>query len=104
MRAAFALMARDGRRVGSSFQIFRFFRGWAVTYALLFVATLLHETGHAMACLRYGGKVRSIGFVLYLFQPACYTTVTDAWLFPRKLHRIVVSLGGVYIEGFLFAI
>ncbi len=96
------LITRDLKRFWYSFLIFQFFRWWVAAYALLFFSAVLHETGHAMACMRFGGDVRAMGFILYLLQPGCYTDVTDSWLFPSRVHRIVVSLAGVYIESFLF--
>ncbi len=99
---ALGMVIHASGRFWYSFIVFRFFHGWMVAYLLLSTATVLHEFGHGMACQRFGGEVREMGFMIYLLQALCYTNVTDAWLFPKQLHRIVVSLGGIYIEAFLW--
>lgn len=98
------LIADNSRRFYGSFFTFRGFTSWTLAYVLLCCATLLHELGHAVACRRYGGEVREMGILIYFLQIGAYCNVTDAWLMPSRRHRIIVSLAGVYVEGFLFAI
>jgi putative peptide zinc metalloprotease protein len=86
-------------RLIPSFAAFTELRWLGVTYVVLFFSLILHELGHAAACARYGGRVGKIGFMLYLFRPGMYVDVSDAWLFPRARHRIVVSLAGVYVDS-----
>jgi hypothetical protein len=93
----------DGRRYGNSFMVFLFFKHWVLAWALLVAAGVVHELGHATACRRFGGNVREVGLLLYVFQPGLYTNVNDAWLMPRR-QRITVSLAGVYVEGFLWCL
>ncbi len=70
--------------------------------ALLLVAGVFHEFGHASA-LRYGGgKVRGMGIGLYLIYPALYTDVTDCYRLGRWA-RVRTDLGGFYF-GLLFAL
>ena len=66
-------------------------------WALLTVAGLVHELGHAAAC-RYGGaQPGAIGFGVYLLFPAFYTDVTDSYRLPRA-GRLRVDLGGLYFN------
>src|SRR5262245_5589496 len=97
------LIAAHASRFYFSFFMFRDFAWWGLAYVILCTATLLHELSHAVACRRYGGEVREMGILLYFLQIGAYTNVTDAWLMPSRRHRIIVSLAGVYVEGFLFA-
>jgi putative peptide zinc metalloprotease protein len=67
------------------------------TYGLFFASLLLHELGHASACLRYGAKPSEIGFTFYLFYPAFYSDVSSAWQL-RRWQRVIVDLGGAYFQ------
>lgn len=63
--------------------------------AVLIVAGVFHEFGHASA-LRYGGgKVRGMGVGLYLIYPAFYTDTTDSYRLGRWA-RVRTDLGGFY--------
>jgi putative peptide zinc metalloprotease protein len=65
--------------------------------ALLIVAGLFHEFGHA-AALRYGGgRARAMGAGLYLFIPVFYTDLTDSYRLRRGA-RIRADLGGLYFH------
>lgn len=60
-------------------------------------AALLHETGHAAACVWSGVRPGEIGFGLYLIFPAFYADVTKAWRLSRN-RRALVDLGGIYFQ------
>ena len=45
-----------------------------------------------------------MGFLLIYLNPALYTNVSDAWLFPEKSRRLWVTFSGAYFEMFLWAI
>lgn len=90
-------------RYYNSFYVFQYFDGWVATWFILAVSGLLHECGHALAVRRYGGEVREMGFLFYLLQPALYTNASDAAMMPRA-QRIMVSLAGVYVEGFVYCV
>jgi putative peptide zinc metalloprotease protein len=63
---------------------------------------VFHEFGHA-AALRYGGgKVRGMGWGLYLIYPAFYTDVTDSYRLGRWA-KIRTDIGGVYFH-LIFAV
>jgi putative peptide zinc metalloprotease protein len=63
-----------------------------------------HEFSHGLACKRYGGKVHEIGFLLIYLQPAMYCNVSDAWLFPEKSKRLLVTLAGAWFELTVWAL
>ena len=65
---------------------------------LMFMIDMLHEFGHGMTCKNFGGEVHEIGFVLFYFTPAYYCDVNDAYLFPKKSHKLWVTFAGAYIE------
>ena len=71
-------------------------------YALLTLAAVLHELGHAAAC-RYGGaRPGRIGYGVYLVFPAFYTDVTTHRL--GRAGRARTDLGGLYFNAwFLLA-
>lgn len=73
---------------------------WIAVGAMFF----LHETAHGVACTHFGGRVRDAGFMILCFLPCFYTNVSDAWLFPRRAHRVWVMLAGVFFEAFLWSV
>ena len=72
------------------------------TLVLIWLTILLtdfpHEVAHGLTCKRFGGEVHEMGFMLMYFEPAFYCNVSDAWLFPRKSHRLWVTFAGFYCE------
>ena len=70
----------------------------ATTLGLLLVAMLTHELGHATACRYGGGRPGRIGIGVYLFFPAFFTNVTDAYRLSRA-GRVRTDLGGVYFNA-----
>ena len=70
--------------------------------ALVVVAALAHELGHASG-LRHGGRqARSIGAGLYLVYPAFFTDVSEGYALSRAA-RLRTDLGGIYFH-LLFAV
>jgi putative peptide zinc metalloprotease protein len=67
------------------------------TYGLFFASLVIHELGHASACLRYGAKPSEIGFTFYLVYPAFYSDVSSAWRL-RRWQRVIVDVGGAYFQ------
>ncbi|WP_190990286.1 MinD/ParA family ATP-binding protein [Pseudarthrobacter sulfonivorans] len=66
-------------------------------FALLTLAAVVHELGHATAC-RYGGaRPGVIGVGVYLVFPAFFTNVTDSYRLGRA-GRIRTDLGGLYFN------
>ena len=73
-------------------------------WAIILLVTAAHEFGHGLTCKYFGGEVHEMGFLLLLLQPCMYCNVSDAWLFPEKSKRLLVSFAGPYFELFLWAL
>jgi multidrug resistance efflux pump len=72
---------------------------------LTFVGIVIgHEFSHGLMCKRFGGKVHEVGLLLIYLQPAMYCNVSDAWLFPEKSKRLLVTLAGAWFEIFCWAL
>src|SRR5579871_4590246 len=69
-----------------------------LVWATLVLATVCHEFAHGLTCKHYGGEVHEIGVLLIFFMPSLYCNVTDAWLFPQKRKRLLVTLAGSYCD------
>ena len=71
----------------------------SVMFSLWFVLGLygsitIHEIAHGMACRRLGGRVSEFGLMVYCGLMFAYVDTTDAWMFPRRSQRILVSFAG----------
>ncbi|QDS90146.1 hypothetical protein EC9_43520 [Rosistilla ulvae] len=58
-----------------------------------------HELGHGYACKIFGGRVPEMGMILMMGAPLAYVDASAAWTFPRRMHRLIVMLGGMYFES-----
>jgi putative peptide zinc metalloprotease protein len=68
---------------------------------VLALAIVVHEAGHAVALIRFGGTVRRAGIGWYWCAPIAFVDTSDAYALPRA-QRIVVSLAGP-LASFCFA-
>src|SRR6185295_10688621 len=75
-----------------------------LAWLTLLVIIVGHEFSHGLACKRFGGQVHEIGLLLIYLQPAMYCNVSDAWLFPEKRRRLLVTLAGAWFEVFCWAL
>jgi outer membrane lipoprotein-sorting protein len=76
--------------------------GVLLVIALVLLAAVFHEFGHASALKHHGGKVGNMGMALYIIYPAFYTDVTDNYRLSRWA-RISTDLGGIYFH-LIFAV
>jgi hypothetical protein len=97
-----ALMHLNWHEYLASFSIFQHFKLWPAVYVAVVVSTLVHETGHVLACRRFGVEVRQVGVLFYLFTPGAFSDVSAAWLLPKCRQRLVISLGGIYLESLVW--
>jgi putative peptide zinc metalloprotease protein len=68
-----------------------------MVFALVVLATALHEIGHASAT-RYGGaEPGAMGVGIYIVWPAFYTDITDSYRLGRG-GRLRADLGGIYFN------
>ncbi|OLB50562.1 MAG: hypothetical protein AUH99_09225 [Candidatus Rokubacteria bacterium 13_2_20CM_2_70_11] len=101
---AAATVASNTAEIGRGF-VHHFSLQWfLVAWILMIVVGAVHELAHGLACKRFGGEVHDIGVLLIYFNPAFYCDVSDAWLFPQKSQRLLVTLVGPYLELVLWAL
>lgn len=62
------------------------------------IAKILHELGHALTCVHFGGECHEMGVLLLVFTPCLYCDVSDVWMMPGKWRRIAVSGAGIFVE------
>jgi len=75
-----------------------------IMWITLILLKMFHEFGHAYACKIFGGQVPEMGIYLIALTPCAYVDVTSSWKFTRKRKRLLVGLGGVYIESIIAAL
>ncbi len=78
-----------------------------IIWCSLVVLKGLHELGHAFAIKRFGGVVPDFGVLFLFMTPCAYVDANSSWTLPSRWQRIVVALGGMYVEtliAFVFAI
>jgi hypothetical protein len=63
--------------------------------------SLVHELGHAAACLRLAGSVGGIGYGVFITTPVLYCDVSDVHLLPRRAKALVGMAGTVLDIVFL---
>lgn len=79
-------------------------------YAAMFVAKLLHELGHGVACKRLGqrrhtsGEVHTVGVMLIAFIPIPYVDASSSWALRSKWQRAFIAAAGMYVELALAAV
>jgi putative peptide zinc metalloprotease protein len=70
----------------------------AIVVALL-TTTALHEFGHAVTLIAYGGRPARLGVMLFYLAPAFFCDVTDGWRLARRRQRVNVALAGIAVQG-----
>jgi putative peptide zinc metalloprotease protein len=72
---------------------------------LLWVTTMgvkvFHEFGHGLACKHFGGEVHEMGAAFILLSPFLFCDATDSWMFADKSKKLIVTMGGIYIELYI---
>lgn len=59
---------------------------------------LIHETGHVLACTRYGVRVRMGGVNIIGFYPMPFVDCSEADLIAQRYQRIMISAAGVLTD------
>jgi putative peptide zinc metalloprotease protein len=73
-------------------------------FFILCIIAGIHELSHAYVTKMYGGEVHDIGMALFYFTPAFYCNTSDSFMFPSRLHRLWVTIAGIYIEVIICSI
>ncbi len=100
---AVGVMISSWREIHQSFPKLFQPGAFALAWVTLISVVIGHEFSHGLTCKRFGGSVHEIGFLLIYLQPAMYCNVSDAWLFPEKYKRLLVTLAGAWFEIFCWA-
>jgi putative peptide zinc metalloprotease protein len=72
-----------------------------ILWIALVALKALHEFGHAYACKRFGAPVPEMGVQVMMLTPCAYVDAGASWRLPRARQRVVVALGGMYVESFV---
>lgn len=59
---------------------------------------LLHEFGHGLTCVHYGGECHELGVLFIAFCPLPYCDTTDSWLHESRWNRALVAAAGIVVE------
>jgi len=73
---------------------------WTIlmVWPIVFTVSAYHEFSHGLTCRHFGGQVKEVGFMLIYFSPAFYCDVSDAWMFPKRRQRMLVTFAGGYSQ------
>lgn len=80
------------------------FQNVLLMWVTTFLIKSVHELGHGLTCKHFGGEVHEVGVMSMVFTPYFFVNVSDCWVMPNRLHRILVSAAGIYVELILAAI
>jgi putative peptide zinc metalloprotease protein len=76
----------------------------AIIYLGMLIHVVLHEFAHGVTCKHFGGLIRKLGIMWYMAMFIFFCDTTSAWTFPKKSHRIWVSLAGPLVSWTIFGI
>jgi multidrug efflux pump subunit AcrA (membrane-fusion protein) len=79
---------------------------WTIlmVWPIVFSVSAYHEFSHGLTCRHFGGQVKEVGFMLIYFSPAFYCDVSDAWMFPKRYQRMLVTFAGGYSQLMLWGL
>jgi multidrug resistance efflux pump len=101
---AAATVASNTAEIGGSLRRLLGVQSLVVAWLFIVVVGAVHEFAHGLACKRFGGEVHDMGVFFIYFNPAFYCDVSDAWLFPQKSKRLLVTFAGPYLELVVWAL
>ena len=82
----------------ATFMYFFSFSGLITYLAVLVLAKIMHELGHAYVAKAFGCRVPVIGVAFLVGWPVLYTDTSDAWKLGRRRQRMLIGLAGVGVE------
>ena len=88
-----------GSALGNLFSFHNVLLMWVTTF---FIKSI-HELGHGLTCKHFGGEVHEVGVMALVFTPYFFVNVSDCWVMPNRMHRVLVSAAGIYVELILAA-
>ena len=71
---------------------------YIIFYIMMVCTTMLHELGHAICCYKNGGKVLSMGLMLFFLMPCFFCDVSDIYMFKDRKKSFSVAVSGIAIN------
>lgn len=71
---------------------------YIIFYFMMISTTMLHEMGHAICCCRHGGKISSMGVMLFFLIPCFFCDVSDIYMFKDRKKSFGVAISGIMIN------
>jgi putative peptide zinc metalloprotease protein len=71
---------------------------YIIFYFMMIVTTMLHEWGHAICCHRHGGKISSMGMMLFFLIPCFFCDVSDIYMFKDRKKGFSVAVSGIAVN------
>lgn len=71
---------------------------YIIFYLMMITTTMLHEWGHAICCHRHGGKISSMGLMLFFLIPCFFCDVSDIYLFKNRKKSFDVAVSGIAVN------
>lgn len=71
---------------------------YMIFYFMMIVTTMVHEMGHAICCSRHGGKISSMGLMLFFLIPCFFCDVSDIYLFKDRKKSFSVAVSGIMVN------
>jgi multidrug efflux pump subunit AcrA (membrane-fusion protein) len=66
-----------------------------VAFVATRVSLLVHELGHGLACVYYGGRVTEVGVILFYYVTfGAYCDTSSSYLFTNRRHKVIVQIAG----------
>jgi len=101
--AALAVFILNVERIQPTLDNFFSWRNLALIWVTTILIKSVHELGHGLTCKHFGGEVHEVGAMSMVFTPYFFVNITDVWTMPQRIHRILVSSAGIYVELVLAA-
>lgn len=76
----------------------------ALSIGISWLAIVIHEMAHAVACKRFGGTVNEFGLLWRFLFIVPYTKVDDVMLFHNRWHRVYTAVAGIYANLLLISL
>lgn len=65
---------------------------------------VIHELGHGLTCVHYGGECHELGVLFVAFCPLPYCDTTDSWLHESRWNRALVASAGIFVEAIIASV
>jgi putative peptide zinc metalloprotease protein len=76
---------------------------WASIAVVLWLCRGIHELAHGVACRWQGAECPELGVQWLLLSPVLYCDVSDTWLLPNRVDRVLVTAVGPLTDLWLAA-